>query len=73
MYGVPTLLSTNIRSLPKKVDEIQQLAELNSAGAICTTESWLSADITNSCVAIPGLIYFAGTVLILQEVEWVFI
>ena len=37
VYGIPTILSTNVRSLPKKVDEIQQIAELNSAGAICIT------------------------------------
>ena len=74
VYGIPTILSTNVRSLPKKVDEIQQIAELNSAGAICITESWLSLLIFQ----IPALlflasIYFARTVLILQEVVCVFI
>ena len=53
-----TILSTNVRSLPKKVEEIQQIAELNSAGAICITESWLSTDIPDSCVAIPGFNLF---------------
>ena len=52
VYSIPTILSTNVRSLPKKVEEIQQLAELNSAGAICITESWLSTDIPDSCVTI---------------------
>ena len=56
--GIPTILSTNVRSLPKKVEEIQQIAELNSAGAICITESWLSTDIPDSCVAIPGFNLF---------------
>lgn len=58
VYGIPTILSTNVRSLPKKVDEIQQIAELNSAGAICITESWLSTDIPDSCVAIPAFNLF---------------
>ena len=58
MYGIPTILSINIRSLPKKVDEIQQIAELSSAGAICITESWLSTDIPDSCIAIPGFNLF---------------
>ena len=39
VYGIPTILSTYVRSLPKKVEEIQQIAELNSAGEICTTGS----------------------------------
>ena len=58
VYGIPTILSTNVRSLPKKVEEIQQIAELNSAGAICITESWLSTDIPDSCIAIPGFNLF---------------
>ena len=58
MYGIPTVLLTNVRSLPKKVEEIQQIAELNSAGAICITESWLSTDIPDSCIAIPGFNLF---------------
>ena len=41
-YDIPTILSANVRSLTKKVDEIQQIAELNSVGVICITESWLS-------------------------------
>ena len=58
VYGIPTILSTNVRSLPKKVDEIQQIAELNSAWAICITESWLHSDIPDSCIAIPGFNLF---------------
>ena len=40
--------------MTKKVDEIQQIAELNSAGVICITESWLSSNIPNSSISIPG-------------------
>ena len=58
VYGIPTILSTNVRSLPKKVEEIQQIAELNSAEAICITDSWFSTDIPDSCVAIPGFNLF---------------
>ena len=57
-YDVPTILSTNIRSLPKKIDELQQIAELNSASVICITESWLSPDIPDHCVSIPGFNLF---------------
>ena len=52
VYGIPTILSINVRSLPKKVEEIRQIAELNSAGAIWITESWLSTDIPDSCITI---------------------
>ncbi len=53
-YDIPTILSANVRSLPKKVDEIEQIALLNSAGVICITESWLSPDIPDSSISIPG-------------------
>lgn len=53
-YDIPTILSTNIRSITTKLDELQQLAMLNYAGAICITESWLSPSIPDSCVSIPG-------------------
>ena len=36
------------------MDEVQQIAELNSAGAICITESWLSPNDSYFCVSIPG-------------------
>ena len=54
VYGIPSIISTNVGSLPKKVEETQQIAELNSAGAICITKSWLSTDIPDSCVATGG-------------------
>ena len=53
-YDIPTILSANVRSLTKKVDEVQQIAELKSAGVICITESWLSSNIPNSSISIPG-------------------
>lgn len=53
-YDIPTILSSNVRSLAKKVDEIQQIAEFNSAGIICITESWLSPEIPDASVSIPG-------------------
>ena len=43
-----------MRALTNKVDEIQQIAELNSVGAIYITETWLSPNLPDSCVAIPG-------------------
>ncbi len=36
------------------MDEIEQIALLNSAGVICITESWLSPDIPDSSISIPG-------------------
>ena len=33
---------------------IQQIMELNSVSAICITETWLSPNVPDSCVAIPG-------------------
>lgn len=53
-YDIPVILSTNARALTNKVDEIQQITELNSVGTICITETWLSPNVPDSCVVIPG-------------------
>ena len=37
-----------------KVDDIQQIAELNSISAICSTKTWLSPNVPDSFVASPG-------------------
>ena len=47
-YDIPVLLSTNVRALMNKVDEIQQILELNSASAICISETWLSPNVSDS-------------------------
>ena len=52
-YDIPLILSTNVRELTNKVDEIQQIAELNSISTICITETWLSPNVPDSCVSIP--------------------
>ena len=48
-HDVTVILSTNMRALTNKVDE----AELNSISAIYITETWLSPNVPDSCVAIP--------------------
>ena len=47
-YDIPVLLSTNVRALTNKVDEIQQILELNSASAIYISETWLSPNVSDS-------------------------
>ena len=42
-----------MRALTNKVDEIKKIAELNSISAICITETRLSPQVPDSCVAIP--------------------
>ncbi len=51
---IPAILPANVRAIASKVDEIQQIAELNSAGIICVIETWLSANLPDSNVSIPG-------------------
>ena len=53
-YDIPAILSTNVRTLMNKVDDIQQIAELNSISAICSTKTWLSPNVPDSFVASPG-------------------
>ena len=42
--------SANVRGITKKIDEIQQIADLNNVA----TETWLSSNVTDSTVAIQG-------------------
>ena len=53
-YDILTVLSPNVRTIASKVDKIQQIAELNNANAICITETWLSPNVPNAAVSIPG-------------------
>ena len=50
----PTVLSANVRAISTKIDEIQQIAELNAIDALCITETWLSNAIPDSIVTISG-------------------
>ncbi len=65
LYNIPAVLSANVRGIANKVDEIQQVAELNNVNAICITETWLSPNVPASSVAIPGggvCIYLNNTI-----------
>ena len=53
-YNIPTILSANVRTIASKVDEIQQIAELNNVNAICITETWLSPNVPDASISIPG-------------------
>lgn len=53
-YDLPVVLSTNLRALRNKTDELQLVASLNKADVVCVTESWLSPHIDDSLVALPG-------------------
>ena len=55
-YEVPSILSTNIRNLSNKIDELHQVAIHNKTDVICITESWLSQLIPDSAVSLPGFL-----------------
>lgn len=38
-YDLPVVLSTNLRALRNKTDELQLVASLNKADVVCVTES----------------------------------
>ena len=61
-YDIPVILST----------KVQEIAELNFVSAICITETWLSPNVPDSCVASMVTIYFARIELLRKE-ECVFI
>lgn len=54
IYRIPVILDANLRSLSNKVDELHYIAECNNADAVCISESWLSPQIPDPAVAIPG-------------------
>lgn len=57
-YEVPSMLSTNIRNLSSKIDELHQVAIHNKTDVICITESWLSQLIPDSAASLPGFCYW---------------
>ena len=57
-YDIPSILTTNVRAIGNKIDEIQLVAELNSVCAICVTETWLSSTVPDSNITIPGFNLF---------------
>ena len=57
-YDIPSILTTNVRAIGNKIDEIQLVAELNSVGGICITETWLSSTVPDSNITIPSFNLF---------------
>ena len=57
-YGIPSIILANVRSIAKKLDELHQLALYNNVGMICITETWLTSNIPDSSVSIPGFNLF---------------
>ena len=51
---------SNVRSLLKKIDEVQLIAETKNPALICLTETWLHSDIPSAIMKIPGYEIFRG-------------
>ena len=56
--GIPSVLSTNVRSLRNKMDELQAVVDVNNPDIVCITESWLKPDIPDSTVRLSKYILF---------------
>ena len=54
--SLPSILMANVRSLLPKVDELDVIAQLNSAQVISTTETWLTNAIPDRGVNVPNFI-----------------
>ena len=57
-YRIPVVFSSNVRSVRNKVEELQYVSECNRADVLCITESWLTPQIPDSAVKIPGFNLF---------------
>ena len=55
---LPTLLVTNVRSLFKKIDELQSIAEINQVDIICITESWLTPSCPDPTISLTNFIHY---------------
>ena len=53
-YDIPAFISTNVRKLDNKLDELQDIAVLNNAKVVCITETWLTMQVPDHIVAMPG-------------------
>ena len=57
---MPRLLLTNVRSLIPKIDELEVAANVNEAGTICITETWLTPDIPDSALPYSSFVLFCN-------------
>ena len=53
-YNFPKIFLSNTRSMVNKLDEINTVITINKCNIAVITESWLSSNITNALVSIPG-------------------
>jgi exonuclease III len=53
-YDIPAFISTNVRKLDNKLDELQEITLLNNAKVVCITETWLTMQIPDHIIAMPG-------------------
>ena len=47
-------ISTNVRKLDNKLDEIREVSIRNNAKVICITETWLTTQVPDHIIAMPG-------------------
>ena len=47
-------ISTNVRKLDNKLDEIHEVSIQNNAKVICITETWLTTQVPDYIIAMPG-------------------
>jgi hypothetical protein len=53
-YDIPAFISTNVRKLDNKLVELQEITLLNNAKVVCITEMWLTMQIPDHIIAMPG-------------------
>ena len=52
------MLSSNVRSLPSKITELQTVVKAVKAGIVCVTETWLNDLTPDTSVEIPRFLCF---------------
>ena len=57
-YDIPVFISTNVRKLDNKLDEIREVSIQNNAKVICITETWLTTQVPDYIIAMRAIMSF---------------
>ncbi len=65
VYYIPKIMVTNVRSLVRKIEEVQEFLNRNQISIAFVTETWLQPTITDSVVNIYRILHGCEKIWIL--------
>ena len=67
-YSFPKLFLSNTRSMVNKLDEIHGTISINSCDVTVITETWLTSNVTDNLISIPGFVHMSGEIALVINV-----